>query len=294
MVETRIPMLFLPLWMLGGCIPSLPDVADPCAQWDEPGLYTHKIEVDGKKRKAYIQVPPNSEGPRDLVFAIHGAGQNPKEFAASTKYIPLANKEGFVGVFPSGRGIRKSWDGVEAARKVDDVKFLDSLARDLNTKVCGARVLAVGFSFGGLMTHRWACEGNNVDAIVPAAGGVGSPTCSGDPVPVRHYHGDADTAIKYDGTRFGIYDFDLPGAVESMEIWRERNLCDPEIPPETWVDGDVTCQAWSCAVPTELCTLSGWGHRWPGGANRSSNQHDATTESWDWFQSLESTTDQEQ
>jgi len=112
---------------------------------------------------------------------------------------------------------------------------------------------------------------------------VGSPTCDGPPVPIRHYHGDADTAIQYEGTSFPIYNVDLVGVEASMEVWRERNLCDPEALPETWVIGDTTCQAWSCAAPTELCTLDGWGHQWPGGNNRGAKQHDATTASWEWF-----------
>jgi polyhydroxybutyrate depolymerase len=267
----------------GGCIQKLPEVDAPCKRWEAPGLYTYDTTVDGKKRHAYVYVP-NSVGPRDLVFAIHGAGQTRREFATATRFIPLADKEGFVVVFPKGTGLlRKSWDGVEEARQVDDVRFLDQLARELSGSVCGADVLGVGFSFGGLMAHRWACEGNQVDAIVPAAGVVGSPTCSGPPIPIRHYHGNADTAIAYKGTDFPIYNVSLVGVEESMEVWRARNECEPQVPPETWVDGDTTCQAWSCAVPTELCTLDGWGHQWPGGANRGAKQHDATLESWGWF-----------
>jgi len=285
MYRVAIPALIL----LSACIQKLPEQDAPCKRWEAPGLYTYTTQVEGKKRHAYVHVP-DSVGPRDLVFAIHGAGQTRQEFAAATRFISLSEREGFVTVFPKGTGfLRKSWDGVEEARKVDDVAFLDQLAAELSRQVCGGEVLGTGFSFGGLMAHRWACEGSQVDAIVPAAGVVGSPTCAGDPVPIRHYHGDADTAIAYEGTHFPIYNVDLISVEASMEVWRTRNLCDPDAPPETWIEGDTTCQAWSCAAPTELCTLEGWGHRWPGGANRGARQHDATTASWQWFQDLEGT-----
>src|SRR5688500_11577495 len=80
----------------------LPQVSDPCALWEEPGIYEYETDVDGVHRFAYISVPA-TEGPRDLVVVLHGGGMTAESIAQSTRYIPLANQEGFVAIFPRGK-----------------------------------------------------------------------------------------------------------------------------------------------------------------------------------------------
>lgn len=284
------------LLALLGCVPGLPDVDEPCEPWDEPGLYQIKVEMpDGPKRRAYVWVP-TAAGPRDMVVALHGGASSPTDLADVSQYMRVAENEGFVAVFPQGRGdLVNLWNGGSCCgssqddrRDVDDVAFLERLVRELSPKVCGRRVLGTGFSNGGMLAHRWACEGSRVDAVVPVSGPLAIPEarCEGPPVPIRHYHGTADSRVPYDGgSGDGYSSTEHRSVEETMATWRRRNLC-ADTAPQTRVDGDTVCQAWSCQAATELCSVEGWGHAWPGGRNSDRTSADATRDGWEWFQGL--------
>jgi polyhydroxybutyrate depolymerase len=284
------------LVLLAACVAELPDVEAPCEAWDEPGLYQFKVTTkEGPKRRAFVWVP-TGEGPRNMVVALHGAASTPTDFSDVSQHMRVAENEGFVAVFPQGRGsLANSWNAGDCCgsaqadrRDVDDVAYLEQLVRELSPKVCGAKVLGTGFSNGGMLAHRWACEGEQVDAIVPASGPLQiSPSkCKGPPVPVRHYHGLADDIVPYEGgvgSNFSGVDHQSVDA--TMKAWRERNDCS-DAEPAVFTNGDTTCTRWACQAPTELCTVTGWTHAWPGGRNADRTSADATRDGYAWFDAL--------
>lgn len=266
-----------------GCIPELPEFADPCAEWAETGLFRLKLDVDGRKAP-YVWVPPGA-GPRDVVVVLHGGGQSARSFSEATQHLRLAEQRGFVAVFPSGRGWPvRGWnvDEVQSSWSSDDVAYLDALVDEVRSRTCGDRVLGTGFSQGGMMAHRWACAGGQVDAIVPAAGPLLSDpdVCAGEPMPVRHYHGRVDPSVPVQGGA-GALGWVFPSAEETMAAWRERNLCEGE--GVDVVGERTTCTSWSCAAPTELCLIDDWGHAWPGGARGEGLDVDATVDGYEFF-----------
>ena len=285
---------FLPLaLLLGACVTELPSPSQPCADWEEPGLYTLHIDQDDtKKRKAWIWVP-KSTGPRSQVVVLHGAGSNHTRISDVTRFIRLAEDEGFVAIFPDGLGpLIRGWNAGdccvnsrEEKKDIDDVAYLEALAAEVSRRTCGADTLGVGFSAGAMMTHRWACEGTTLDALMPSSGPLMVPECKGEPIAIRHYHGADDPTVPPQGG-LGKNESALYTSVDqTMEIWRARNNCTDE-EPTVEVDGDVTCTRWSCDVATEMCIVDNWAHMYPGGSNRKSDQHDATTEGWNWFKDV--------
>ena len=171
----------------------------------------------------------------------------------------------------------------EERNDVADVAFLDAITEQVSERTCGAEVLAAGFSAGGMMTHRWGCESDIPDALLPAAGPVMVDQCEGEPKPIRHYHGTEDPTVPIEGGASPRNSMDYRSADASMEFWRVRNAC-TDAEPTIVEDGDVVCQQWDCAARTELCEVVGWGHQWPGGSNRAPGQHDATRDGYAWFQ----------
>ncbi|NCG22257.1 MAG: hypothetical protein GWP91_24845 [Rhodobacterales bacterium] len=277
--------------VLGGCIPDLPTPDAPCEMWESPGLFSVVLRQDeGPKRRTWVWVP-KSEGPRPLVVSLHGGGGDHNTISQSTQLIALSNQEGFVVAFPEGLGfVDNVWNAGsccgssdEDRKDVDDVTFLDDLAVEIGSRTCGADVLAQGFSNGGMMSHRWACEGQTVDGLLPASGTLLTSKCEGVPVPIRHYHGENDPSVPYEGGMGRKEEVGIVTSVpDTMAIWRIRNKCTDD-EPTVVVDGDTTCTAWSCEVPTEMCIVENWAHTYPGGRNRNGKQHDATTDGWQWF-----------
>lgn len=286
----RLPHLLL-VALSAGCVTWLPEVEQPCERWPEPGLYKFEVETTDKDRTPWVYVP-RSAGPRDLVVMLHGAGQNGKQATESTHLMRQADRHGFVAVFPNGLGWpARFWNAGdccgsarEARKDRADVEFLEDLVDQLSPRVCGDRVLATGFSNGGMMAHRWACEGERVDALVPVAGPLMTQECAGEPVPILHVHGTADTVVPARGGRpRSSVDASYPSVEASMRVWRERNQC-TDAPPEVTRYGRATnCQRWDCAVTTELCLIEGWHHAWPGGRNTAADV-DLTRYLYSWFE----------
>jgi polyhydroxybutyrate depolymerase len=272
----------LPLLLLAACLPDLPTVSDPCGAWpDGGGLYRLPFEApDSRTRHPYVYVP-SGKGPRDVVFLLHGRGSSGPSMAEVTGFLDEADRRNLVLVYPNGLGFPKEWNaGPQFRQTQDDVAFLESLAAELDDRVCARRRVAVGFSNGMMMAHRWACEGEALDAIGGSAGPLMTKSCGGDPMPMRQYQGAADPVIPIDGgPSFGVQ---VPSLSSSMALWRERNQCDAS-EPEVTVTGDTTCTRWQCAAPTEQCVVAGWPHRWPGGVNGASTDADATAALLEFF-----------
>ena len=274
------------LLTLAGCLPTLPTLDDPCGAFPQAGLYRLPLDdAEGKQRVNLVYVPRGT-GPRDLVFMLHGAGQNPDIMQSVTGWNEQAERQGFAVVYPPGTGgMDKVWNaGDNPYTDADDVAYLDRVAETATERLCGARILAVGFSNGASMAHTWGCQSPWPDAIVPTEGAYLADRCPEIPKPIRAYHGTADTTVPIEGAvREGVA---IPGLDETMALKAEQNACE-DLPPTVTTAGAETCETWQgCAASTVACTLSGWGHRYPGGDNRVGLPFDATADSWAWFDAV--------
>ena len=85
------------------------------------------------------------------------------------------------------------------------------------------RIYATGFSLGGFMCNRLACQLNNrIAAIASVAGTIGSAlNCvPGRAFPVCHFHGTGDSTIAYNGNLYGM------DAMALVKFWANNNHCD--------------------------------------------------------------------
>lgn len=254
--------------------PELPTPDDPCGAWPDAGG-GYKITEPGTGRRSWIRVLPDTEGPRDVLIMLHGAGGSGERMRQITAWQEVAKTEGWVTVYPDGIGALTggTWNagsccGYAEQTGSDDVAYLDALADTLRTRVCADRIFAVGHSNGGMMASRWACEGKEVDLLVTSAGPrLDLGACEGDPIPVLATHGLDDDIVPYEGGTIETERF--PPAVAAFDTFVDRNACD--VDPDTVVQGDLTCAAYACEVPTTRCAISNWGHKWPGGDTERPN-----------------------
>jgi polyhydroxybutyrate depolymerase len=239
------------------------------------GEYTRHLTVGGHERSYILSIPQGiiRRKPAPVILGFHGGGSTPRQFARITELSEKAGNAGFIVVYPAG--FRRSWNAGDCCppaqtQGVDAVKFvkalLDDLAAVVNFDV--QRVFATGWSNGGKMVYRLACElSDRFAAIVVVDSGLGITDCRPTrPIPILHFHGTADTFHPYFGGPGIIPGLDELGAPKTIRHWVQLNQCTNET-DVTYKNGNATCVTHTnCkegAVVT-LCTIVGMGHQWPG------------------------------
>jgi polyhydroxybutyrate depolymerase len=256
---------------------------------------THKVMVDqrvsGVRRSYYVHVPAENFGaaPLPVVIGLHGAFSTAHEFERESGLSLLADREGFIVVYPQGIGLGdlfRHWNAGHCcgkARKInlDDVGFVLSTVDDVakHNPVDRTRLYVAGFSNGGMLAYRIAAEYPDVVAAVAVVSGTigGVPSANEPewsvplptrPVAVLAIHGRADTSIPYEGGR-GPHSRGTGSAISvarSMRFWVDADGCDAKPQVEVTDEGRIERQAWSgCheGVEVVLYSLDMWGHEWP-------------------------------
>jgi polyhydroxybutyrate depolymerase len=260
------------------------------------GDHDRSLTVDGLTRTYIAHVPPRvSHGrPLPLVLAFHGGGGNASGFKAYAGLDALADREGFVVVYPDGSGRlgRRllTWNaggccGYAASQNVNDVAFTLAVVRDVarNVSIDPARVYATGHSNGAMMAYRLAAEASErIAAIAPVAGAMQVASfLPAREVPVLHVHSVDDPRALYGGGLGPPF----PGtqsrvthrAVETeLQRWIAHDRCPVEprtveqrtTPTRGGPAHTASLLVWGpCAAGAEvqLWKLTGAGHGWPGG-----------------------------
>jgi polyhydroxybutyrate depolymerase len=234
------------------------------------------LHVGGVDRTVEVHVPKSYDPtrPTPLVLNFHGYTSNGMQQAAVSGMSAKADAANFVVVYPEGTGSPTGFNagaccGMAAQNMVDDVGFARAIITEANSRLCldGKRVFVTGFSNGGFMSHRLACElADVVAAIAPVSGVVGIPSCTPSrPIAVIDFHGMSDNTVPYAGDAQNGW----PSVPDTFAAWAKRDSCTDGTPAQTYNKGDVTCATYShCAggVEVTLCTVSDGGHAWPGSA----------------------------
>ena len=167
----------------------------------------------GELRSYRLYVPGSLEAGRrvPLLLVLHGLGGSGVGMARTTSLDALAEREGFVVAYPDG--LWRSWNagtccGDASAAGVDDVGFLARIVSDLTLTLPldPARVYAAGFSNGGMMALRAACERPDVFAAVASVTGtLEAPCAPARPVSVLQVAGGRDGTVPYRGLRWSAF-----------------------------------------------------------------------------------------
>ena len=149
------------------------------------------------------RVPAMAEG-RPAMIVLHGIKDTPEHFESVAGFEKYADRDGNLIAYPEG--VRESFNaglccGDAAAFGVDDVSFLSDVVSDLRARGA-SRIAVVGFSNGGMMAYRLACERPDlVDTVGVMSGTLEIPHCNG-PIHALHVHGLRDTAVPFTGERY--------------------------------------------------------------------------------------------
>lgn len=239
------------------------------------------LESGGRERRFVLVVPGSAvDGePAPLVLGYHGVGSTPEAFLAVTRFADKAEEEGFV--LAAGYGFERSWNaGVccdpAAALDVDDVAFSRDMVAAISEQLCidPDRVFVTGFSNGGAMTFRLACQADDLfAATAPVAAGVASSCQPEQPRSVLILQNVDDPVVPF---VLGEVAFGQLAAANSCE--GDRTTTEPA--SNTACEIAPTC---GDGTTTQLCAVSGISHVWPGGATDPSGPYRATDRIWDFF-----------
>jgi polyhydroxybutyrate depolymerase len=159
----------------------------------------------GRLTRTYLlHIPPHLRaGQRyPFVIAFHSFGSNGQGFAGESGMSDVADRHGFVVVYPDG--VNYGWNSGPRPKGVapsdwstaDEVCFTAQLIDALAARLCldPHRVYAAGRSLGGGMVHRLACDlATRIVAIAPLDGFYENVAChAARPVAVIAFHGTAD------------------------------------------------------------------------------------------------------
>lgn len=229
-----------------------------------------------------VVVPPDRQEHPPLLVMLHGGTQDADVFAAATGMDDLAEREGFVVVYPEqARSANPMgyWNWFEPRHQGRDGE--PSLIAGIVAEVAARhgtdpdRVFVAGFSAGAAMAAAMgsaypdlvAAVGVHSGLAAGAARDVGSafgvmrsgayrPGPSGVPVIVVHGADDATVAVANAGRVVESALADAPGCARSEERGGGQGARDWTRERWTDADGRVRAESW---------TVHGSGHAWSGG-----------------------------
>lgn len=239
------------------------------------------------ERSYILHVPPQLEPRPALVLNFHGGGGHAAAHQKYARMDALADREGFLVVYPEGTGPLEAqlhtWNaggccGSAVRDNVDDVGYVRKLLLDLSRRQAydPARVYVTGLSNGAMMAYRLAAElSDRIAAIAPVAGVIAVdrfPTAR--PVPVMHIHSVDDQRALYVGglgppfpmTNMRVMHMSVDVALAD---WSKENGCTGAMESrdkKEWKGHTATLLAYpGCRAEVLLWKLTGAGHVWPGG-----------------------------
>jgi len=226
-----------------------------------------------QKEDVVVHLPTtynNSMSSLDMVIALHGMGPNyPDLFQHEVAWDSLADATGeFVVVYPlgsvciGGSGLcGHTWNGGACCfSTVDDSSFLLEVIAAVRDELpyISDKAVVVGFSAGGVMAHRMACQHPEVvSAAISVGGPLEVPCDNSSAVPIMHWHGTLDPLFPWYG---GVY-HSVP---YTMGVWRENNRC-VEAGQDDWLALGVLRTTWQCDGKAKVVQIAmeGVGHSWP-------------------------------
>jgi polyhydroxybutyrate depolymerase len=219
---------------------------------------------------ARVRLPATDRGALPLLVFLHGLGGSGSELVDGLHLADMAEAFGFAFIAPDGTldgSGRRFWNASDSCCNFDGlaIDHVAALRRWIvaavaNPRVDARRVYLVGFSNGGFLAYRAACEmGSLLAGIISIAGAGPGDTAACHPekaLSVVQIHGDRDPIVKFDGghlfadSRRPRY----PGAEKSLAYWAKFDRCtgqadrareldlDPRVPgAETVVSSYAGC-----------------------------------------------------
>ncbi len=214
------------------------------------------VLVGPSDRTAILEMPGGHDysRPLPLVVALHGFSNSGQEVTYNMGLTDSIHDNEHLLLRPdgtqhSGFGNPRFWNATDACcneglfwgpTHSDDVNWLEAIVSDavLNYGADPEGIIFMGFSNGGFMSHRMACDRGSLMKAIVALNGVtwnDFSMCPNTGTPdILHVHATDDGTIEYEGGNNNGNPF--PGANTTLANWASRKGCDLQRSPVGTLD----------------------------------------------------------
>lgn len=255
---------------------------------------TQSMSIDGTERSWIVRLPQNYDyqAAHPVIVVLHGGFGSGAQIQETTRFDPLADREGVIMVYPNGvpqypnmasdpLKIR-TWNaggccGHAQSEEIDDVNALLRMLDQVEATACvdRRRLYLTGFSNGAMMTYRMACEApERFAAMAPGGASVTLETCTPPrPTPLFHFHGLMDKNAPFEGGN-GCGPGDTSALLPVPDViadWHTMFGCQEgeEVTLLETAEARCTSKA-GCEDDVQLCVFPDGIHSWPGSAEKES------------------------
>ena len=171
-------------------------------------------------RSYHVREPHDWDGktPLPVLFHFHGWARQGDLVVVHRRIASATVRRGVLLVAPNG--LCGTWDFWQA--NSSDVSFAAEVLQDIarHYPIDQARIYVSGYSYGGAMAWRFACDyDGKIAALLAVSGSINqNENCLYAPNEVRHVHGLKDTVMSFPVGPKG--DKTYPVA-----LWRDRLSC---------------------------------------------------------------------
>jgi len=291
-------MIFVLIVGVGCGAGEIEEPVSPTAELTTEDYLNETFTYEGEEREYILYLPDvySDESSLPLVVFLHSWGWNGKGEMWNTDFNEVAEEYGFVIIYPNAAPNWNSGQTSFPSPDTDDVAFIKALITEMHDKyhIDLERVFATGYSNGGHMAYRLACEATDqITAIASVSGAMAESVfenCKPSrPISVLSIHGTGDTYMPYTGKP------GMKSIEESIAFWISANACEstvteamPDIDPgdESTIEKTThtDCADGSSVV---LMKVENGGHTWPGEDDstfgRVNMDIDASEEIWKFF-----------
>ena len=294
--------ILISMFVSVGC--GIKDANQPIHSTDEPiitGKISRTLTYEGVEREyiLYLSEKYSEDSDLPLLIFLHSYGWNAEKAMMQTGFNALADEHGFVVVYPDAipnwnSGISDNPD--YPTPDTNDVGFIKALITEIHTlyHIDLERVYAAGFSNGGFMAYRLACEASEHFTAIASVGGsmANSVYENCEPnsaISVMEIHGTKDQFVPYNVTKA------WKSVFEVIDFWARANACESseiEILPDIDTKDASTAEKASYTDCVEdnavvLIKVKDGGHTWPGEDSSTYGQVNqdinASEEIWKFF-----------
>ncbi|MFM0593099.1 extracellular catalytic domain type 1 short-chain-length polyhydroxyalkanoate depolymerase [Paraburkholderia dilworthii] len=273
--------------------------ADTTIDADAPGVFsTHTFSNHAGQRGYKLYVPAVYNGaPLPLIVMLHGCTQNADDFAAGTRMNELAERRGFLVVYPNqsqAANHSTCWNWFkpeDQQRDQGEPSLIAGITREVMARyrVDPARVYVAGLSAGGAMADIMLTTSPDLYAAAGVHSGLAYGSAKGLPSALaamkggmsgqRHrthaapqrplivFHGDADQTVHPSNGIALVAPFDASATdITASTV----SAAQSDTTRATHAQRRYTVQRRLAAngVEAEYWTIHGAGHAWSGGSPR--------------------------